>query len=321
MGDVKVVQRLLNKHGPGHGGDLTVDGASGPRTVGAIEHFQREVVKMRAPDRRVDPGGKTIRMLNRGPTAKSDRSRPPAPGEPAPRRGGRAPSRSRGANGGADSLSPKPTSSAGRQEQRERRRKFVRPAVKEIAVTTKIIDRIMPKFDGIRATVISGFLGDSDRFWKINYHWEYLLWMLDHCRGLDVEARDKRALEAISSQLRAKPPQPDTGYRTSGRVGHPVDKSSMRDMDERVKLLRQAKRDFKAVTRRAGLKSKSKRSPKSFDLAAAPVAHPGSSKHGTGYALDIEGNNAQIKATAKGLGATVVFDEQSHVHVEFKNMV
>ena len=39
----------------------------------------------------------------------------------------------------------------------------------------------------------------------------------------------------------------------------------------------------------------------------------------TGYALDIEGDNAAIKSLCKGLGATLVFDEKSHVHVEFKN--
>jgi LAS superfamily LD-carboxypeptidase LdcB len=56
-----------------------------------------------------------------------------------------------------------------------------------------------------------------------------------------------------------------------------------------------------------------------FDLAGAPVAPPGQSKHGTGYALDIEGDNNAIKSLCKGLGATLAFDEKSHVHVEFKN--
>ena len=58
-----------------------------------------------------------------------------------------------------------------------------------------------------------------------------------------------------------------------------------------------------------------------FDLAAAPVASPGKSKHGSGYALDIQGDNAAIKSLCSGLGATLVFDEKSHVHVEFKNGV
>lgn len=58
-----------------------------------------------------------------------------------------------------------------------------------------------------------------------------------------------------------------------------------------------------------------------FDLAAAPVASPGRSKHGGGYAIDIQGDNHAIKSVCKARGATLVFDEQSHVHVEFKNGV
>lgn len=65
--DVKVVQRLLNKHSLPPLRDLTVDGDAGPNTIRTIEHFQEVVVKMRIPDGRVDPGGRTIRHLNRGP--------------------------------------------------------------------------------------------------------------------------------------------------------------------------------------------------------------------------------------------------------------
>lgn len=65
--DVKTVQRLLNKHSLPPLRALTVDGKAGANTVGAIEHFQTVVVKMKSPDGRVDPGGKTIRHLNRGP--------------------------------------------------------------------------------------------------------------------------------------------------------------------------------------------------------------------------------------------------------------
>ncbi len=35
--------------------------------------------------------------------------------------------------------------------------------------------------------------------------------------------------------------------------------------------------------------------------------------------IHIEGDNSAIKSLCKGLGATLVFDEKSHVHVEFKN--
>jgi len=113
-------------------------------------------------------------------------------------------------------------------------------------------------------------------------------------------------------------PDPSSGY-TSSPVGKPEDRSSVEDVNKRHKVLSSAKQTFSKVTDSADLKKKSNKSGKSFDLATAPVAPPGTSKHGTGYALDIEGDNGTIKSLCKGLGATLVFDEKSHVHVEFKN--
>jgi hypothetical protein len=67
--DVKTVQRLLNLHlasiPPTK--KLDDDGACGNKTIAAIEAFQRNVVRMREPDKRVDPGGRTLDALNGGP--------------------------------------------------------------------------------------------------------------------------------------------------------------------------------------------------------------------------------------------------------------
>ncbi|MBX3421407.1 MAG: hypothetical protein KF752_07605 [Pirellulaceae bacterium] len=64
--DAKVIQELLNQHigkltplRP-----LTVDGRVGPNTIAAIVEFQKRIVKMSAPDGRVDPGGTTWRWLS-----------------------------------------------------------------------------------------------------------------------------------------------------------------------------------------------------------------------------------------------------------------
>ena len=45
---------------------LSVDGKVGKMTIGAIEEFQRRVVKMTRADGRVDPNGKTLAALNAG---------------------------------------------------------------------------------------------------------------------------------------------------------------------------------------------------------------------------------------------------------------
>jgi putative chitinase len=45
---------------------LSEDGIVGPRTIGAIEEFQRRVVGLKTPDGRVDPNGLTLRKLREG---------------------------------------------------------------------------------------------------------------------------------------------------------------------------------------------------------------------------------------------------------------
>jgi hypothetical protein len=61
--EVLLVQRLLNKHRPPPLDPIAEDGLVGPETRGAIEEFQRRVLKMVRPDGRVDPAGWTFRAL------------------------------------------------------------------------------------------------------------------------------------------------------------------------------------------------------------------------------------------------------------------
>lgn len=98
-----------------------------------------------------------------------------------------------------------------------------------------------------------------------------------------------------------------------------TDNAAQQDALQRHKTVSQCKREFKKIMEREGLMRLSKKSPQVFHLAAAPVAAPGTSKHSTGYAIDIQGDNGAIKNVCKSRGATLVFDEKSHVHVEFAN--
>lgn len=66
--DVRVIQRLLNRIAPTHGGPaiaLVPDGIVGPKTLAAIDGFQR--FHQTASDRRVDPGGPTLTRLRETP--------------------------------------------------------------------------------------------------------------------------------------------------------------------------------------------------------------------------------------------------------------
>ena len=251
-------------------------------------HFDCRYLGQSSPDGRVNPDGRTIRKLNSSNT------------------------RSTGGTGESPET---------RKANRDARTKHVDPRVKETGTTARIIDDLVPRnLRNVRARIIAGHLSDSDQFWKVNYHWEYLLQMLDHCLTLSIENNVKRDLQGVRSALVGCKPDPPSGY-TSGPVGKPEDRSSVEDAHKRHKVLASSKRSFAKITDSAALKSKSEKSGQSFDLAAAPVAPPGTSRHGTGYALDIEGDNSAIKNLCNRLGATLVFDEKSHVHVEFKNGV
>lgn len=289
--DVFFVQRLLNENGSTP--KLRVDGLNGRRTIAAIKVFQSRIVGLRNPDGRVDPGGRTIAKLRaregRKPEASAPKRNASDPGE--------------------------------RREFRKDRRNYVDPRVKETGVTSRIIDALYPRFRGSNIKIISGWLSDSDLFWKVDYHWEYLLWMVDHCRQLQTSKDGTQKLNGIRSALLGVAPRPDHGYRTSAAVGKPADQSTADEMTRRHKILSQQKREFRAVTRKEDLIAKSTKPASAFHLAAAPVAHPGTSKHSSGYALDIKGPAGTVKSICKSMGASLVFDEKSHIHVEFKNGV
>jgi peptidoglycan hydrolase-like protein with peptidoglycan-binding domain len=283
--DVRVVQQLLNRQDLAPLKRISEDGRVGSLTVEAIRHFQTRYLGMNSPDGRVDPDGKTMRKLSSGTTERGTGESPET-----------------------------------RKADRGARAERVDPRVQETALTTRIIDALVPRMGNVRAKIIAGYLSDSDQFWKVNYHWEYLVQMVDHSLTLPIENGDKKELQNIRSSLMACQPDPSTGY-TSSPVGKPEDRSSSDDAIKRYKIMVGMKQAFGKITDRANLKGKSKKSPTTFDLAAAAVAHPGTSKHGSGYALDIEGDNSSIKSLCNGLGATLTFDEKSHVHVEFKNGV
>ena len=61
--DVRLVQALLNRHIQAPQRPLVVDGVMSPRTIVAIEAFQRRVVNMHRPQGRINPGDHTMAAL------------------------------------------------------------------------------------------------------------------------------------------------------------------------------------------------------------------------------------------------------------------
>lgn len=66
--DVHCVQAGLNKHLKPPFRRLAEDGTCGPRTIAAIEEFQRSKVGLQSPDGRVDVGGRTYQALMTHPS-------------------------------------------------------------------------------------------------------------------------------------------------------------------------------------------------------------------------------------------------------------
>ncbi|MFO1500029.1 MAG: hypothetical protein U1G07_16835 [Verrucomicrobiota bacterium] len=203
---------------------------------------------------------------------------------------------------------------------------FVRAAVKEIPLTTQILNTIYPYFPK-DCICIAGYLDSSDQYWKVNYHWDLLVSKLDQFLAMPtVPETLKACARAVRAVLMRNPPNPLSGYRNDKVVGATKDLSSPEKIQARHTLLKQSKKDFESVLLKAGvIHAATKLHPpaaeKPWWLCVAPVAPPGDSKHGTGYALDISGNNVETTRISKDLGATLVFNEASHVHVEWKNGV
>lgn len=201
---------------------------------------------------------------------------------------------------------------------------WVREAVKEQPNTTAIIDAIMPYFP-LSCQVISGWLSNEDLYWKVNYHWDLLVTYLEKFiarKGTTPEG--VLGAESILKNLWTVPPNPPRGYAndkhpmdTKDQTGHP------RTL-ERHAVLSLAKKEAKLLFMWAGvvttkLEKDPPKSEKMWWLSVAPVASPSWGKHATGFALDIAGNNIETTRIANALGATLVYNEASHVHVEFKN--
>lgn len=65
--DVRIVQQLLNQHMRSLGLPLLgVDSEAGDITIAAIREYQRQVAGLARPDGRIDPGGRTWRLLDAG---------------------------------------------------------------------------------------------------------------------------------------------------------------------------------------------------------------------------------------------------------------
>ena len=202
---------------------------------------------------------------------------------------------------------------------------FVAPAVKEIQLTKQIIDEIMP-FYPKTCRCIAGYLDNTDQYWKINYHWDLLMSKIDAFLAMKTQpATLKAAANAIRGVMMTNPPSPAHGYMNDVRVGMTKDSSPPERIEARWKTLKQSKKDFERVILKAGIikeadrKGTPSKEDKLWWLAVAPVAPPGDSKHGTGYALDIAGDNVAIQTISEALGASLVFVETSHIHVEFKD--
>jgi hypothetical protein len=200
------------------------------------------------------------------------------------------------------------------------RTSFKQANVPENATTTAILDSIWPHYNA-GDHVIGGYLSSGQQYWKINYHWELVLWVCDTAATL-VTDDQKSQFTSIATTLRSHSPNPASGYLNDSAMAI-VDTSTQDAFDARYLAVKKAKTDLKAAIDATGVGSKVTGGKSDrFVLSVQNVLPPGdNNKHGQGFSLDIKGNNARISETSKSLGATTTYDEKFHVHVEFKSGV
>ncbi|HMO06968.1 MAG TPA: hypothetical protein PKD10_04885 [Paracoccaceae bacterium] len=203
---------------------------------------------------------------------------------------------------------------------RDLRKKHVRSAVKTIPLTDRIIEDILPHLEGTDIEIVSGYLNDTDQFWKVNHHYDALQWIIEKCLKVETDDEVKRSLGAIQKALNRSRPSPPTGYRT-GAIGKPEDKSTPKEIVARWTILRQAKKDWIGVYEDTAAWKAGKPKVSAFKHPSSPIKKPGTSMHGTGYAIDMVGNSSQIAAISRYLGATLIYNEPGNFHIEFKNGV
>ena len=296
--DVEVVQGLLIKAGA----RIDANGICDQKTIAAIRAFQAKY--LRASDGRVDSSGRTIRKLSEwnNPVAAAVAAPPPSPQNALL---GALPERF----------------------DKHMLNTFVRDTVKfkDQPDTRKLCQVIMPYFKK-EFMVIGGYLDTDDQYWKVNYHWELLCTKIRFSLNKGLSAAHKLEAESVLAELEKNKPNPDSGYLNSP-LGTPKDSTGYDVTEARHATMKKCKERFKVVMDAENLATKYPPGVL-WDLCVAPVAKPGQSNHRFGWALDIYAGeasrlekNKQTKEICKALGATLTYDEKSHVHVEFKNWV
>lgn len=203
-----------------------------------------------------------------------------------------------------------------------RRATFVGSSVKELDNTIAIVDAIMPYFP-LSCHVISGYLDSEDLYWKVSYHWDLLTSMLEKFSArAETTGDDGVTAASLVKVLETVPPIPPRGYALDKGLGIPADHSSHQQTLERHGVLAKVKLEARELFIRGGVVTPSlEKDPPKFEkrywLSIARVANPKFGKHRTGFALDIAGANSETTRVARALGASLVFNESSHVHVEF----
>ena len=216
----------------------------------------------------------------------------------------------------AEAPAAKPIDPANHQS----RSSFVAESVKENAVTTAILDVIWPYYRK-EDVVISGFLTDSELVWKVNYHWDAILWTCDRAKRFEITEEYKKQLDAVAAGLMPYAPNPGKGAYLPGPVGEPEDTTTPEQFLARYEAVKAAKPVLKQILDASGATEQAagdKNVAISFENACDFVQPPSNSKHGVGYALDFKGDEKRIIETSKMLGASG-FDDEAYTHVEFKN--
>ena len=173
--------------------------------------------------------------------------------------------------------------------------------------------------------VIGGFLDEGGQLFKLNYHWELLNLNLDRFIKNDKTVAplgdiDNKVFVAMKARLAAIPP-PQKGYlRATSPVALP-DMSKQADIVKRWSVVLRVKNDLKAALKALETSKLPSAVKQQLKLCGARIRRPGTSNHGQGWALDLAGDQNKIQEACAKLKASLIYPEDSHVHVEFEKGV
>jgi hypothetical protein len=144
---------------------------------------------------------------------------------------------------------------------------------------------------------------------------------LEYVKGHDAMSAEEQAdLTDIYRRLMTNAPS-ELGHFELNKIGQPEDTSNEDQIEHRCRALQELKTELMAYAAKQGFANRKLSLKKVLQYALNPLKAPSESNHIHGWALDIAGDTHAAATIARSLGATLVYEDLTHCHCEFREGV